>query len=336
MPKSNIGAWRGFSLLKQVDINTAKPVNTLVYFTGEPMEPEADQFYSNTDEITGEVAPTVHRLLSKKLTGKHKSKANPHLVGLFASMAMCKDTATVVATTTAYRHKIEVDKTVVELPYRTMIEHDGFVQFLYKGVSCGGFQLSGQRNGFVEIEADLMGSATEAIDATAKPARIAESYLTYGDVNFQKGGTFDGSAVTGGTSLSASLIDFTVSFKNNYLGKHLMGDNTGKMGRIQRGQKYDFGFKAKFELEDQTHRTDFLAETEFVGYLPLIGGVANATANYGVEVIFPRLVYKAAKKGVDEGTLTLNAEFEVLSDPTYGAMLLLVTNLQTASYLAAA
>ena len=333
MPKSNIGAWRGLSLLKQVDIGTAKPVNTLIYFNGDPIETEADNYYVNSDEVTGELMPTVHRLISKKLAAKHKSKAFPHLVGLFASMAMGKDTSTVIGATTAYKHKLEIDKTLVELPYRTMVENDGFAQFVYKGVSCVGFQLSGQRNGFVEMEADLVGSGSEAVDATAKPARMDESYLTYGDCKFVKGGAFDGSAVTGGTDLSANLMDFTFGFKNNGKGVHLMGDQSGLFGRVQRGKSYDADLKMKFELEDQTHRTDFQAGTEFVGYLPMVGGTANGAAKYGVECIFPRLAYKAAKKGVDDSSLVVAAEFQVLADPTYGPLVMFVTNLQAAAYL---
>jgi hypothetical protein len=334
MPKSIIGGWRGFSLTKQIDIATAKPVNTLLYFSGDPIEPEADQFYVNSDEVTGELLPTVHRLLSRKLVGKHKSKAYPHLVGLFASMAMGKDTPTAVGATTAYKHAIAIDKTIVELPYRTMIENDGANQYLYPGIACSGFQLSGSRGNFVEFEADLMGSGVESADATAKPARVAESYLAYGDIKFSKGGAFDGTAITGGTDLSASLLDFTVGFKNNAIGAHLCGDQSGKIGRVQRGNKYAVELKAAFELEDTSHRTDFLAETEFVAYIPIVGGTANGVAKYTVEVIFPRVVYKAAKKGLDNGTLKVGGEFEVLSDPVYGPMILNVINMQAASYLA--
>lgn len=336
MPQSITGAWRGFSLLKQADIKTAEPVDTLLYFSGDPAEPEANQFYVNSDEVTGELMPTKHRLLNRKLAVKHKGKGFPHVVGLFASMAMGKDTATQVGMTTAYNHKIEVDKTVVELSYRTMVENDGFAQFLYKGVACVGFQLSCQRDGFLEIEADLVGSASEATDATEKPDMVDESYLTYGDAKFFKGGAFDGAAVTGGTELSASMEDFTFSFKNNGKAVYICGDNSGQAGRVQRGQKYDMELKAKFELENQSHRTDFLAGTEFIGYIPLIGGVANGTAHYGVELIFPRIVYKAAKKGATDGTLDVAADFQVLSDPDHGPLVINVTNLQAASYLAAA
>jgi hypothetical protein len=67
MPKSIIGAWRGFSLAKQADIQTPAAVDTLLYFEGEPMEPEIDTFYVNDSEITGELLPTVARALNKKI-----------------------------------------------------------------------------------------------------------------------------------------------------------------------------------------------------------------------------------------------------------------------------
>lgn len=334
LPRSITGAWRALSRLKQVDIATAKTVNVSFYFEGDPMEPEPETFFANKDEITGALLPTVSRLLNRKLVGKHKSKAYPDLVGLLASMAMFKDTSTVVGATTAYKHKIEMDAAVVELPYRTLVENDGLAQFVYTGVACTGFTLSGKRGEFVEIEADLLGSGAEATDATSKPARVSESYLAYGDVKFYKGGTYDGTSVTGATELSADLKDFKISLKNNAKHVFKMGDATGNVGSIRRGLKFDVEFEATIELSDQTHRTDFLAGTEFVCQLPIVGGTANGAAKYTVEAIFPRLVYKAAKKGVDDGILKLAANFEVLHDATYGGLILNVINLQSASFLA--
>lgn len=336
MPQSIIGAWRGFSLLKQANISTEKPVNTLLYFEGEPMEPEPEKFVVNDNEVTGELLPTTARLLTKKFSDKHKSKAFPHLVGLFASMAMGKDTSTMVAETTAYRHKIEIDKTVVELPTRTMVENDGLAQKRFAGVACTGFTLSGQRGEFVEFEANLIGSGAEADDITSKPARVNESYLTYGDANLTRGGTFDGMAVTGGTNLSAPLKSFKVGFKNSGKGVYLFGDASGNVGSVRRGSRYEVDLEAELELEDASHRTALLAGTEYVMAIPIIGGTANGSAKYTIEVIAPRVVYKEAKKGVDDGTLKLAAKFAVLADPTYGGLIINVINLQQASYLAAA
>lgn len=336
MPKSITGGWRAFSALVQANISTAKPASTTFNFEGEPMEPEPDTQFVNDNEVTGELMPTLHRLLNMKFAGKHKSKAFPHLVGLFASMAMGKDTPAMVGATMAYKHKIEIEKTVTELPYRSLVENDGLAQFLYTGVACVGFSLSGQRGGFVEFEADLVGSGSETADATAKPARVAESYLAYGDIKLTRGGTYDGASVTGGTDLSAQLKDFKVAFKNNGKAVYLCGDSSGYAGQIRRGEKYEVELEANIELEDQTHRAALLAGTELVMAIPIVGGTANGVAKYTVELVFPRVVYREAKKGVDEGWLKAGSKFQVLVDPTYGAFILNVINLQAASYLAAA
>jgi hypothetical protein len=333
VPKAVSGGWRAFSLGKQVDIATSKPVTSAFNFEGDPLESEGETFFINDKEITGELLPTQSRLLNRKFSGKHKSKAFPHVVGLFASMCMGKDTPTLVGATTAYNHKIEIDKTMVELPYRTMVENDGLAQFLYAGVGCAGFTLSGKRGEFVEIEADLIGRASEAADATVKPARLAESYLAYGDCNFTKGGVYSGTAVAGGTSFSAALQSFKLEVKNNAKATYLVGDSTGQVGRILRGPNFSVTFEADLDLEDQSHRADLLAGNEFVLDLPIVGGIANGTAKYTVEVVLPRIVYKEAKKGVADGMLKLAAKFETLVDPTYGGIIINVINMQTASYL---
>jgi hypothetical protein len=336
LPKSILGAWRAFSTLIQADAATAQPVNTLLYFEGEPMEPEPDNHYMNSDEITGDVLPNVSRLLTKKFGGKHKGKATPHLVALFASMAMGKDTSAMVAATTAYRHKLEIDKAIVELPKRTVVENDGFSQTKYTGVSCTGFSLSGKRDAFVEFEADLVGTGAEAVDVTSKPARIAESYMTFGDAKLTRGGTFDGTTVTGGTDLSAPLRDWKVSFKNGGKAVHLMGDSSGNAASIRRGLKVEVEFEATLEIEDTSHRTALLAGTEYLFDIPIVGGTANATAKYTIDIVMPRVVYKEAKKGVDDGILKVAGKFGVMADPTYGGFLINVINLQTTSYLLAA
>ncbi len=335
MPFNTMGGWRGFSLTKQTDNITAAAVNTLLYYEGEPLQTAANNFWSNKGEITGELLPTQARLLNKKLEGKHKSKAYPHLVALFASMAMGKDTSTVVGATTAYKHKLEIDKTVVELPKRTMIENDGQEQTKFIGVGCTGFTISAKENDFVDFEADLIGTANEVLnDVTAKPARVNESYLAYVDAQFFRGGAYDGTAVTGATDFSGSLISFKLTFKNEAKGRYKFGDASGTLAAIRRGAQYTCELEAEMELEDTSHKAALLAGTEYVMRIPIVGGVANGAANYTVEIILPRVRYQEAPKKVNDGILAVNAKFAVLSDPTYGGLIINCINLQQASYLA--
>src|SRR6185437_2000857 len=160
--QSIAGAWRALSALTQTAIGTGQPVTDLLTFAGtDLMEPEPGTFYTNKDEITGQSMATKHKLLNMKFAGKHKAKATPTMVALFSSMAMGSDTATLIGATTAYSHKIQLNKGMVEVPCRTLVENDGSQQFSFVGVACTGFTLSGQRGQFVEFEADLIGRASE-------------------------------------------------------------------------------------------------------------------------------------------------------------------------------
>jgi hypothetical protein len=333
VPKSILGAWRAVSGLIQSDISTSQPVNSLLYFDGEPLETEIDQRYVNSDEITGEVLPTMTRTLTKKFAAKHKGKATPHLVALFASMAMGKCTTAMVAATTAYRHKLEIEKNLSELPKRTVVEWDGDVQRKFVGVACSGFTISGKRGGLIEFEAELIGKGGEATDATAKPARVAESYLSYADTKLLRGGTFDGTAVTGGTDLSSPLLDFKLTFKNGAKGVSVFGDSSGESASIRRGLKVECDLEASFEVEDASHRNALLNGTEYVLDIPVVGGTANGSAKYTIDIVLPRIQYREAKKGQEEGTLKVAGKFDVLSDPSYGGLIINCINLQTTSYL---
>lgn len=335
--KSITGAWRAASALVQADIATAQPITDTLNFDsgGEFLESEAGMFYENTEQITGQLLPTVHRLLNRKMSAKHKTKAYPTLVGLFASMAMGKDT--VATSGGASTHLIQLDQVLTELPYRTFVEFDGNTQTKYPGVACVGFTISGARDQFVDFEADLIGSAVEVGgDTSAQPTPTTESYLAYGDCKFYRGGTYDGTTVTGGTELSASLESFKMTFKNNGKGIYRMGDNTGNVGSVRRGLKYTVDLDADFELEDNSHRAAFIAGTEYVLDIPIVGTIATGAIHYAVHLTFPRVVYKQVKKGEKDGILKGGMKLAVLSDPTYGGVDIRVVNLHSASYLAAA
>lgn len=336
--KSQQTGWRAFSGLCQAAVGSAQTVNSRFFYEGDPLEPEIDTYYENKNQITGALmATTETRALNRKLTGAHKAPATPHLVGMLASMVLGKCTTTQIGATAAYRHKLEIENTMVALPTRTMVEYDGDTQKRFTGVACTGFKLSGARGAEVMFEATLLGRGDEATDVTAIPARVAESYLFYGDATLVRGGTYDGTVVTGGTALSARVVDFELEVKNNGVAKHLVGDSSGNAGELRRGKDFDVMFKAKLEIEDAADRNALLAGTEYVLSLPIVGGVAAGANNFTILTVLPKVVYKTAKKGVSgESILELSCEFLVKRDATYGAIQTHVINLQTANYLATA
>ena len=335
-PKSITGAWRAFSDQVQADIATAQTVTSSLYFAaGDPMEPEPETYYANEEMITGQLVANQARILTKKMSGSHKNKLAPHEAALFMSICMGKCTTSQLGATAAYLHKLETDKTVVELKKRTMVEYDGGAsQKKFIGVACSGFKISGKRGENCEFEATLMGTGDEAADVMSQPARVAESYLAVADAKLYKGGTFDGTAVTGGTEISAKVIDFELDVKNGAKATYLPGDTSGKVGSLRRDVRFTISFKASLEISDTTEHDELMAGTEFVMRLPIVGGVAAGANNYTIEPIFPRLRYKAAKKGVNDGVLKVAAEYLVLADATYGPLVIRVINLKSTSYLA--
>lgn len=327
--KSITGAWRALSLATSADLTaTVAGGLQLLNFKGEDfLEAEPETYYENKDEATGELGPTKHLILNKKLTGKHKCKATSSAIGLFAAMCCGSDTFTANGGNTVGTHIIRPNKAVVDCLGRTFYENDGDAQFKYTGVVCSGFTVSGQRGQFVDLEVDLIGSAAEVTDATAKPAALNESYLAYGNCSLYLGGAYDGTAVTGGTDTSAKMIDFKIGVKNGAKGTYLMGDSSGKVGAIRRGMQFDFDLEANIEIHDRTARTALLAGTEFVLRIPLVGEQIGVTgSNFGAEFVFPRLAYKEVKKATSDGLLKIGAKYSVLADATYGLMVLTVVD----------
>lgn len=335
MPYGQIAAWRGFSATKQSDIATAATVNVGVSFMGDLASIEADKWYANSDQVTGTLNPTQARLITKKLQFKHKSHLKPAEVGLFASMVMQTDTVTTL-TGAARRHRIVGSPAAShELPYRTMVEHDGRAAKRYTGIAASGFKLSGKRGDLCSLEVDLIGATLEADSAITKPAEPSEPYLSFCDVTIIRGGTFDGSAFSGGTALSAKLDSFELECKNNAVAKVLMGDPSCGPGEIRRGPRFTTTLKLVFDTEDASHQDALVAGTEYLIAIPIIGKLITEPDRYMVRPVTPKAVYKQAKKKHDsEGTLQHECEFEVLDDGTYQGLVLDVVNTHAASYLA--
>ncbi|MCB1020330.1 MAG: hypothetical protein KDC27_10395 [Acidobacteria bacterium] len=336
MPKSTLGAWRSFSPLAQADISTAQAAGRRYDYDGDLLAPEADEYYTNEIESTGSAAPTNAGLITRKFEGSHASKLYPDLVAMALSTLFGTDDVTQQGASSAYQHEITPSLDPDSCVFRTVIENDGTDQFAYPGVTVKTFKAKGERKQFVTCEMGLMGRGQQVANAISKPANSGESYLSYKEVNFYRGGTFNGTSFSGATLLSAALISFEAGFDNNATADFLFGDASGLAGAIAPNltSKYKFDLSAKFEMEDRTMETDLLAQTEFPVHIPMVGGVANGGYNYTVDLIYPRCRFRQAKPVKEEGRRRLNAVFQVLEDPTYGAFIARVINLTSSSYVA--
>jgi hypothetical protein len=335
--------WRGFSIAKETAYGTAAELSTAFNFEGPITDVQPKEIITDENETTGLNEPSIQEILNWKLDGSHQQRAMPHNLAYFLALVMGKVTTDQPDDTndpTVYRHFIERDLANVVLPSVTMVEFDGIANKRYSGMFGKSLKMSGTRGDFVKLEAKFGGMGKEEPNSDSKPAVVGESYLRYGDVNFTRGGSLSGT-VTGNdlavggspTTFKANLQSFEWTMDNQAKTYYEMGDSSGFVTRAERGDRFQQNFSAVLEMQDDSHKTGLVNGTEYVMNVPITGAViAGGTYNYSCELIFPKVVYKEAKKDRDGEVVTVNAEFQVLEDTAYGSVIVKVINEQ-AGYL---
>lgn len=334
--------WRGFSIAKEASFGSPTPVDTAFNFEGPPTDIEINRSETDQDEITGLNEPGTHEVLNWKLDGVHRQRATPHNLAYFLAGVMGKVTTQTPDAgndPTVRRHWIERELNASALPSVTLIEFDGIAQKRFSGIFMKSVKLTGTRNDFIKIEAQMGGMGKEESSAISKPNVVAESYLRYGDVEFTRGGSLSGSVAGGDLlltgspqSFKADLRSFVWSIDNQAEPVYEMGDNSGFVSRAERGDRFTHDLSCVFEMQGDAHKTALVNGTEYVLNIPIIGGVipgGSGAFNFKANLIFPRVVYREAKKSVDGQTLIVNSEFQVLDDSTYGSAIVAITNEQS-------
>ena len=133
-------------------------------------------------------------------------------------------------------------------------------------------------------------------------------------------------------SFKADLRSFAWTIDNQANPVYEMGDNSGYVSRAERGDRFSHDLTAVFEMQDDTHKTGLVNGTEYVLNIPIVGAVipgGSGAFNFSVNFIFPKVVYREAKKDRDGQAMIVNAEFQVLEDITYGSVIVKIINEQT-------
>lgn len=334
--------WRGFSVAKETAYGTPAAVSTAFNFEGSPTDVQPKEVITNEAEVTGLNEPSAQDILNYMLDNTHAQRAMPHNIAFFLAAVMGKvstDQPDNILDPAVYRHYIEREVSAVPLPSFTLIENDGVGTKRYPGIYGKTVKLSASREDFVRIEAGFGGMGKEETSAVGKPTVVAESYLRYGDLQFSRGGTLSGSVATqdltvggGPTQFKADLRSFEWTLDNQAQAIYEMGDNSGYATRVERGDRFTHDLKAVFEMQGDEHKSGLLAGTEYVLNIPIIGSVipgGTGSFNFRADIIFPRVVYREAKKDRDGEVMIVNADFQVLEDSTYGSVIIEVHNEQT-------
>ncbi len=334
--------WRGFSLAKETSYGSPATVDTAFNFEGPPTDIEINLAETDENEITGLHEPGAHEILNWKLDGVHRQRTTPHNVAYFLAAVMGKVTTQTPDAgndPTVRRHWIGREVGNAALSSLTMVEFDGIAQKRFPGIFAQSVRVLGERNDFLKLEARLGGMGKEEASAIGKPPVVAESYLRYGDVEFTRGGALSGSVAAGDLAVGGSPVSFKGDLKsfawtlnNQAVPVYEMGDNSGHVSRAERGDRFTHDLTAQFEMQDDTHKTGLINGTQYVLNIPLVGGVISGGSgafNFSIDLIFPKVVYRQAKKARDGQEVIVNAEFQVLEDATYGSVIVKVINEQT-------
>lgn len=325
MPKTNAAGWRGFSRAKETAQGTVQIVDHTLNFAGDPIDRQPDNVHTNADEVTGHRVPTQMAVIRYKTEFDHPQKLMPQNAALFLAQALGSVGTTQpdpVGAPATYEHLITYLNSAdgVLLPTRTMHERDGISDKVIPGVACKSVEISGKNGEFVEIKASFVGLGQEtpaAIGTLTRPATLAESYLNYGDLTIRKGGSWSNVThlITGGTDLSAKLRSFAFTFDNGATAQNNFGETSDGSSEIRSSGNLTLGLTADFEIEDEAHKTDLEAGTEFALVIPIVGSLCEGTYYYTVELLFPRVRYSAAPKKTDDGILQVGTKMELLGDP---------------------
>ncbi len=334
--KSVSAAWRAFTLAKETAFGTPGTPNTSLVFGGKPFAIVPGKVWTNGDEFTGDVAPTRARVLTWKMDAKQSGLASPHNLALFLSWLLnsCVSSEVSAGPPLVQKHKISMNKGLIECPTRTLWEYNGARYLEYPGVGCSQVSLSCDREDFLKIEATMigMGKSTVVTPDPTRPAQVLEDYLSYGDADIKRGGTYNGTAVSGGTSIAPRVKNFKIDLGNGLKSAYLFNDNTGFSGRAIRARMLDAKVSMTLEYEDETEMDALKAGTPFVLEIPVVGALIDATHHFEGRFIFPRVSYAKVEQDVDDGVLIANVDFNVMADPTYGALDVWIQNSQP-SYL---
>ena len=160
---------------------------------------------------------------------------------------------------------------------------------------------------------------------TESPLRVAQMYLTLG-------GTWDGTAFTGGRAMNSELNSVEYNCNNNLQVQFTPGaggayaSNVIRDGRVQ-------AVSLNRELRDFILQ-NYINTNEYFGlHLICVGKEFDSGQNYQVEIILPRLGVLKAPVSVDGKRLAEAGDLTVLEDAAYGSAIIKIKNM-VASYAA--
>jgi len=160
------------------------------------------------------------------------------------------------------------------------------------------------------------------------PARVNETPLRVSEMTLKVGGTWSGSAFSGGRELQAEMKSIEWTLNNNMEVQFVPGAGGTYASRAIRG-----GRTQKIKLDREFREfimQQHMEDNDTMGlYILAEGAVYDSPHKYQVEIIFPKVGVLNAPLSVDGKRLAEAGDLQVLEDDTYGSVIVNVKNKQT-------
>jgi hypothetical protein len=164
------------------------------------------------------------------------------------------------------------------------------------------------------------------------PSRVTETPLRISEATVNFGGTWTGSAFSGGRTMSAEVNSIEHNLNNDMAIEFTFGGGGAYAARAFRNGRAQT-LKLDREFRDfiiQQH----IADNDTIGLQIVCTGAEFATGeNYEVKLTFPKLGVLSAPISVNGKLLAEAGDLQVLEDDTYGSVIVEVLN-QVATYAA--
>ncbi len=241
----------------------------------------------------------------------------PDYAGFFLLSALGTDTPALHSgETTVYDH---VFTETNPKPSLTIEQAMSEAVYRFAGSIVSGFKLVGKTGEMLEFTPSIM--AKTVASATA----ITPAFSTIPAFNFSQMQVKIGGTVIG------EVENFEVDYKNGLEMVYALGNNEPSYPSIKGGSEVTGKMDIYLDSTTATQITNYLNKTNASLELIITGTAIGTAANYVLDIVIPKAVYKAADVKITDQHNVINVEFEGIYDTVTSKLLgVTLTNLVTA------
>jgi len=334
--------------LKEATYNAGVTINSSNACSMDQFEADvdwADVVATDKDSVTGKEHGNDQEIIQQmvNLTYSEKRAMPNSLIGLAGLVFGSVTTTGAGADKT---HTIVPAAVTAALPSIQANHKKGGVQYGYTGLKGNSIEIKWEEGGPVSLSCEMMASGTRAVNATAFPAVIDESWLLSknckvfmengASISIDASPTQDTESISSGSpvDLRTRMKSATYKFSNNLEGQPGFG-GLGVYQDIDHGRRAaELSFQLRFV--DATELNYFINQNPMAIEFDLVGAVIpSGSLKFGFQLIVPRFKLKKAPKaeGGPDDSLILTMDAEVFDDGTNPVTKIIGYNAKTA-YLA--